>query len=330
MLVHSTAALSLLTSLCLAVGPLVDVSYAKYDGTALSNGVSQWLGISYAAPPLGELRFAPPQDPLRNATTQTANRHGPVCLSIGGVPNATGFSEDCLYLDVYAPSNATTDSKLPVYFFIQGGGFNSNSNANYNGSGLVTASGFNIIVVNFNYRVGPYGFIASREIVESDTASTNNGLKDQRKAMEWIQKYITRFGGDPKMVTIGGDSAGAASVTMHLTAYGGRNDHLFQAAAAESQSFATQLTTAAELQAQNFNTPYPGAANPPLYMWNPTIDGDIICDYTYRAFAQGKFIHIPSIFGDDTNGGTVFAPRHTNTSGDSSTFLHDQFPYLTL
>jgi len=79
-----------------------------------------------------------------------------------------------------------------VYFFIQGGGFNSNSNANYNGSGLVTASGFNIIVVNFNYRVGPYGFIASREIVESDTASTNNGLKDQRKAMEWIQKYITR------------------------------------------------------------------------------------------------------------------------------------------
>jgi len=192
MLVHSTAALSLLTSLCLAVGPLVDVSYAKYDGTALSNGVSQWLGISYAAPPLGELRFAPPQDPLRNATTQTANRHGPVCLSTGGAPNATGFSEDCLYLDVYAPSNATTDSKLPVYFFIQGGGFNSNSNANYNGSGLVTASGFNIIVVNFNYRVGPYGFIASREIVESDTASTNNGLKDQRKAMEWIQEYITR------------------------------------------------------------------------------------------------------------------------------------------
>jgi len=162
------------------------------------------------------------------------------------------------------------------------------------------------------------------------------------------------------MVTMGGDSAGAASVTMHLTAYGGSNDHLFQAAAAESDSFATQLTvnesqyqydlfvtrlgcanfvntlsclrnkTAAEMQAQNFNTPYPGAENPPLYMWNPTIDDDLIRDYTYRAFTQGKFIHVPSIFGDDTNGGTVFAPRHTNTTGDSSTFLHDQFPYLTL
>jgi len=191
MSVRLTVVLFLLPSFCLAVDPLVDVCYTKYDGNSLSNGVTQWLGISDAAPPLGELRFAPPQDPLQNVSTQIANRHGPVCLSTGGTPNAKGFSEDCLYMDVYAPSNATADSKLPVYFFIQGGGFNSNSNANYNGSGLVTASGFNIIVVNFNYRVGPYGFIAGREIVESDTASTNNGLKDQRKAMEWVQKYIS-------------------------------------------------------------------------------------------------------------------------------------------
>jgi carboxylesterase type B len=128
---------------------------------------------------------------------------------------------------VYAPSNANDKSMLPVYFFIQGGGFNFNSNANYDGSGLVAASGHEIVVVTFNYRVGPYGFLASQEIEDSPSASLNNGLKDQRKALEWVQKYISRFGGDPKHVVLGGDSAGAASIAYHLTAYGGRNDGLF-------------------------------------------------------------------------------------------------------
>lgn len=102
-----------------------------------------------------------------------------------------GSSEDCLFLNVYAPTDATVnDRNLPVYFFIQGGGFASLSNPNYNGSGLVQASGNNIIVVTFNYRVGPYGFLASKE-VESG-ASLNNGLKDQRKALEWVKRHISK------------------------------------------------------------------------------------------------------------------------------------------
>lgn len=102
----------------------------------------------------------------------------------------TTTSEDCLFLDVYAPSNATTASKLPVYLFIQGGGFNDNSDANYNGTGLITASGNNIVVVTFNYRVGPYGFLT-----DGAEIPPNNGLFDQRKVFQWVQEYISLFGG---------------------------------------------------------------------------------------------------------------------------------------
>lgn len=90
---------------------------------------------------------------------------------------------------MYAPSNATKDSKLPVFFFIQGGGFNADSNPNFNGTGLIEASGMNIVIINFNYRVGPYGFLASKEVIQG--GSVNNGLKDQIKALQWVQKYIT-------------------------------------------------------------------------------------------------------------------------------------------
>lgn len=261
---------------------------------------------------------------------------------------------------VYAPSSATSNSNLPVFVFIQGGGFNSNANPNLNGTGLIEASRNNIIVVTFNYRVGPWGFLAAASSAEGEPVA-NNGLRDQRKALEWVQKYISAFGGNPNHVVIGGDSAGAASVALQLSAYGGRNDNLFHAAAAESVSFATVLTTAesqyqydnftravgcdnsdpstslaclrsksaAELAAQNFNIPYSGQTEPPLYMFNPTLDGDIITDLTYTAFEQGKFIDVPVIIGDDTNGGTIFTPKNTSSVQESNEFLTEQFPYLT-
>jgi len=230
---------------------------------------------------------------------------------------------------------------------------------------LISAAEHEIVVVTFNYRVGPYGFIASQEISDSPSATLNNGLRDQRKALEWVQKYISQFGGNPDHVVLGGDSAGAASIALHLTAYGGRNDDLFHGAAAESVSFATILTieesqyqydnfvtrvgcvgsttsssnintlsclrskTATELQAHNHNIPYPGSQHPPLFMWNPVLDNDLVQYYTYDAFAHGDFIKVPVIFGDDTNGGTVFTPRRTSSLEQSNGFLHDQFPYLT-
>nr|POE73759.1 lipase 1 [Quercus suber] len=262
------------------------------------------------------------------------------------------------YVHAYI-SNTTKWSKLPVYFFIQGGGFNANSNNNFNGSGLVTASGNNIIVVTSNYRVGPYGFLASEEVLEGGGA-INNGLLDQRFGMHWVQEYISHFGGDPAAVTIGGDSAGAQSVTLHLTAYGGRDDGLFRASAAESQSFSALRTVqdsqfmydnlviraqcasyadtlaclrrldATTLQSINIMTPFPGAPGNPLYMYGPTLDFDFISDYTYRAYAEGKFVKVPAIYGDDTNEGTIFVPTSTNNISDSDTFIKNQFPDITL
>ncbi len=252
---------------------------------------------------------------------------------------------------MYAPSNATEDSRFPVFFFIQGGGFNSNSNGNLSGSELVVASNYSIVVTTINYRVGPYGFLPTAD-------GANNGLRDQRAALEWVQAHIASFGGDPGHVVLGGASAGAASVSLHLTAEGGKDRGLFHAAAAESVSFATVLTrdqaqyqlnnfalragctgsnpvpclrtkSYSQLQAVNRAIPYPGAKGVPLYMWNPVVDGDFIRDLTYVAFSKGRFIKVPIIFGDDTNGGTIFVPRSTSTLEQSNGFLRNNFPYLT-
>lgn len=158
-------------------------------------------------------------------------------------------NEDCLNLDVYAPGNVSSQSNLPVYFFIQGGGFNT-AYPTQNGSALVTASGGTIIVVSVNYRVSAYGFLASAELQAH--GSLNNGLKDQRMALQWVQDNIAKFGGNPNHVVIGGPSAGGGSVALQLSAYGGRQDRLFHASAAESQSFGA-IRTVDESQYQYDN-----------------------------------------------------------------------------
>lgn len=114
-------------------------------------------------------------------------QYAPIC--IGTDQNVTSnLDEDCLYVNVFAPSNATADSKLPVWLYIQGGGYRTNSNANYNGSEVVRQSGQNIVFVNFNYRVGLLGFLASERVRED--GDLNVGLLDQRKLLLWVQKYI--------------------------------------------------------------------------------------------------------------------------------------------
>jgi carboxylesterase type B len=97
-----------------------------------------------------------------------------------------------LFVNVFAPAKATNTSALPVYVFIQGGGFNANGNANYDGSELIYAADGQMVVVNFNYRVGPYGFLASEELASSKELSLNNGLKDQRQLLKWVQRHISK------------------------------------------------------------------------------------------------------------------------------------------
>jgi carboxylesterase type B len=115
---------------------------------------------------------------------------GSICIAVGTDPIPLSEDEDCLFVNIFAPSVVPTGKKLPVYFFIQGGGFSSMSSPKLNGNGLVMASGMNIVVVTLNYRVGPYGFLASQEVEQQ--ASLNNGLKDIIQALKWLQVHIDK------------------------------------------------------------------------------------------------------------------------------------------
>lgn len=181
-----------LAALAQAVDPLVTLNYTQLQGVAIpSNGATQWLGVRYASAPVGDLRFAAPISPPTTTGVQDATQFQAICLP----RNPSDFtmrskrfnvSEDCLFANIFAPSNATSTSALPVLYFIQGGGFSSNSNANFNGSDLATFG--NIVVVQINYRVGPYGFLQSREV--QNNGSLNNGLKDQIQGLKWVQQNI--------------------------------------------------------------------------------------------------------------------------------------------
>lgn len=150
------ALLSLAARTTFAVDSTVDLNYTSYAGNTLSNGVTEWIGMRFAAPPVGDLRFRAPVDPEHEDGPIAADTPKPYCLGTGNGPPTNETDEDCLFLNVWAPSEASSDSHLPVYFFIQGGGFNTNSHLP-NGTGLVIAGDMDIVVVNFNYRVGPYG-----------------------------------------------------------------------------------------------------------------------------------------------------------------------------
>ncbi|KAH8119020.1 triacylglycerol lipase [Phellopilus nigrolimitatus] len=356
---HLALAISTLwiaVNVAFGVDPLVTVGNTKHLGTALPNGITQWLGIRFAAPPVGDLRFRAPADPPANDTVHVADAHGPICLPVGTASPSADESEDCLFLDVYAPTNASTTTPLPVYFFIQGGGFSENSNPNYNASGLITAGAMDLVVVTFNYRVGPYGLLASEEVRKN--GDINAGLLDQRKALQWVHDNISKFGGDPGHVVLGGDSAGAESITLHLAAFSGAPTNLFHAVIAESQSFPTTQTvsqaqfqydvlvervgcanesdTLACLRATNITTlqkhsaaiPFRGRKKPPVFSYNAVVDGNFLVDFPYNLFTQGKFIKVPSVFGDDTNEGTLFTPN-LSTTADMNNFLQDNFPNLT-
>ncbi|KAH6608363.1 hypothetical protein Trco_001709 [Trichoderma cornu-damae] len=334
--------------------PIVDLGYAKYRGVRLPAGVDEFLGMRFAQAPLGKLRFRAPQDPTPEKSVQDASKFGPICLAMDQPADAR-LSEDCLFVNVYKPSGADSNSNLPVWVYIQGGGYAANYNPNFNGTEVIKQSGDGLVFVNFNYRVGAFGFLASEDVRKH--GDLNVGLLDQRKLLHWIQKNIKQFGGNPKHVVIQGASAGAGSVSHHLTAYEAKKDNqLFLAAIMESPFWPTLRTVAdMELQYQRVlgNTgcpsldclrgldaqtllnatppePFVGAASSdplPLWYWLPVIDGDLITDRLYSQFERGNFIQVPIIVGHDTNEGTFFAFEAT-APDQVETFMKNNYPYL--
>ncbi|PWY77310.1 EstA precursor [Aspergillus sclerotioniger CBS 115572] len=338
--------------------PVIDLSYARYQGNRLAAGVDEFLGMRYASSPVGDLRFRAPQDPPTNNTLQSATEYGPICIGVGQAETAGEVSEDCLFINVFKPSTATPQSKLPVWLFIQGGGYAENSNANYNGTQVIQNSGDGIVFVTLNYRVGALGFLASEKVRQN--GDLNAGLLDQRKALHWVKKYIEQFGGDPDHIVIHGVSAGAGSVAYHLTAYGGKDEDLFIGAIVESSFWPTQRTVAemefqfdrianetgcsdasdalqclreqdiATFQKGNTASPFPGGSSSPLpdWYWLPVTDGSLVPEELYSAFDAGNFIKVPVMVGDDTNEGSNFAYNATS-SADVSRFLKNNYPNLS-
>nr|AGU11497.1 Carboxylesterase family [uncultured organism] len=210
------AALALLAASPAAAAP-VAVTGGQIDGVTLPSGVSAWLGIPFAAPPVRDLRWKPPQPVAAWTGVYHADRFAPECLQPLRGPAQNHYfgneatSEDCLYLNVWAPKAAR---KAPVMVWIYGGGFNigSASMANYSGEPLAKAG---VVRVNIAYRVGPLGFFAHPELTrEGGGASGNYGLMDQIAALRWVRDNIASFGGDPDNVTIVGQSAGSMSVAL--------------------------------------------------------------------------------------------------------------------
>ncbi|KDQ62130.1 hypothetical protein JAAARDRAFT_203342 [Jaapia argillacea MUCL 33604] len=239
-----------------ATGPTVTLDNATFIGVSAGT-VSKFLGIPFAQPPVGNLRFQLPQSLPAYNGTYSAIAFGPSCpqqainlpLPSGLAANATDFivnsiynavtpaSEDCLTLNVVVPASTTPSSKLPVVVWIFGGGFELGGTSIYDGGVIVQRSidlGEPVIYVSMNYRVSAFGFLASQEVKSAGVG--NIGLQDQRLALRWVQQYIGNFGGDSTKVTIWGESAGAISVALQMLTNGGNAEGLFRAAFMESGS----------------------------------------------------------------------------------------------
>ncbi|KAJ6784653.1 hypothetical protein PWT90_03216 [Aphanocladium album] len=343
-------------------GPIVDLGYAKYQGNRPGSGVDEFLGVRYAKPPIGNRRFRAPEDPSSEFEVQDATKYRANCLGVAestGEPEQPGpmAAEDCLFVNIFKPSNATEKSKLPVWVWITGGGFANDAWYNFNETRLVKESASDIVFVEFTYRVGALGFLASEQVRQD--GDLNVGLLDQRKLLHWVQSYIHKFGGDPSRVVIHGASAGAISVAYHLTAYEARQDNELFAGVMVQDSFWPPQRTVAEMESQyvqlltktncptldclrsvdiarfqnaSQSLPFPDGDKdkpvPPLFYWLPVIDGSLVPDRFYNLFEKGSFIRVPALIGDDTNEGSQYAPNATSAS-EMSSFMKNNYPNLS-
>lgn len=349
--------------------------------------VDTFNGIPYADPPIGDLRFRPPVKLSRDLGTFNATGTplscpvGPVLTlpslsgfvdaisaesivksTSGETPNST-FSEDCLTLNVQRPHGIAADAGLPVLFWIFGGGFVAGSTAGFNATDLIETGLQHdqpFIFVAVNYRVGAWGFMPGKEILEE--GSGNAGLLDQRMGLEWVADNIEAFGGDPDKVTIWGESAGAISVFDQLVLYDGdatyNNKPLFRGAIMNSgsatptdpldsdkgQDIYDAVVKVADCEGDDSlsclrgldNDVFSLAANsvPGIISYNslalsylPRPDGKVLTDSPDALARAGKFHQVPMIIGDQEDEGTLFSflQKNMSTTGQIVNYLSELY-----
>jgi para-nitrobenzyl esterase len=318
----------LAVGLCLLAGarvvaqPIVATTAGRVQGETV-DGITSFKGIPYAAPPVGNLRWKPPQPVKPWKGVRSANAPGPVCPQLV-VPFADlgpkpAMSEDCLYLNLWLPAKAKAAAKLPVMVWIHGGGFifGAGSSLIYDGTNLCRNG---VIIVTFNYRLGWFGWFAYPELTKEggESGTANFGLMDDIAALRWVRDNIAAFGGDPANVTVFGESAGGMSVNALMSVPACRG--LFAKAITESglgrfparplsdaerlgQAFA-KSAGAADLAALR-KLPADVVLGPPrLDVTAPDgpgliVDGKLISENAAQAFAKGHEAEVPWMVGSN-------------------------------
>ncbi|KAG8631603.1 hypothetical protein KVT40_000743 [Elsinoe batatas] len=348
--------------------PIVDLGYGQFRGT-VNNTVrtTTYFGLRYAQPPVGELRFRAPR-PIERSNyynpdnVTDATRRGPQCIQ--GTP---GFNirnttraiqpgvEDCLLLDVLVPNNPVSSS-LPVLVQIHGGGYAAGSAESYPGYALVNQSQA-IIYVTIQYRLNAFGFLSSVEVRENGDA--NAGLLDQRAALNWVERNIRAFGGDPTKITITGGSAGGGSVMNQMILYGGDDSPPFRGVISEypwwqpyhndtilgdqyrqvlTASNCTDLNCLRSIPSDVLNAASQTAqrvgyqSNPKYYgygdfYYGPAVDGDAIRDLPSNEFKLGHFTKVPLLVDHDGYEGVSFSNRSVTSEAEAEIDLQSLFPY---
>jgi para-nitrobenzyl esterase len=322
---------------------VVTTTYGEVQGLT-SGGACAFLGIPYAAAPVGELRWKRPQAAAAWApAVLNAVVPPPSCAQLNIATGAPQGTEDCLKLNIWTPNPLSANAPVIVWF--HGGSFvNASANsAPQNGAALAASTG--AIVVAPNYRLGPFGFLGHTALATEDSAAGNYGLLDQRAVLTWVHDQIAAFGGDPDNVSIAGQSAGGHSVALHLVSPGSAG--LFHRAIMQSGFASVRWRTAADARVQgdefaavlgctsvdpatvvaclrSTSTSAVLLARPPALFeqvletgrsqWTPIVDGVEVPDQPRALFEQGAFARVPIILGTTRDEGWTWVNRSFPTS----------------
>jgi len=289
--------------------PVVTTADGAVRGKAVAAG-DEFLGIPYAAPPVGALRWQPPRPPASWHGTRAATSYAPHCPQPSSSFGRASTSEDCLYLNVFTPAGAH-GRHLPVMVWVHGGSLRTGESDDYNPAGLVRDG---VVMVTINYRLGALGFLADAALASRPGGPSGDyGLMDQQAALRWVQRNIGGFGGDPGKVTLFGESAGGLSTLSQLVSPGARG--LFQRAIVESGTYALtqQPLAAAEADGQTFATKAGCASNTAACLrslpvstiladqnpvgYTPDVDGAVLTQSIKTALARGQFNRVPVVIG---------------------------------
>jgi carboxylesterase type B len=295
-------------------GPVVRTNTGLVQGVRAA-GVDSFLGIPYAAPPVGSLRWRPPQPAAPWGGVRQATAYGNRCAATASTNGPRTEAEDCLFVNVQRPSGLRAGERRGVYVFLHGGGLVNGSSNQADMAAMVQATG--VVGVSLNYRLGVLGFLGLPALTAEGGESGNYGFMDQQAALRWVRRNIAAFGGDPRQVTLGGESAGGFSVCGHLVAPGSRG--MFSRAMIQSGSCITQTQPDAEASgtalatavgctdlaclratpvATLIDAPAGGFA---LVRGTPTIPPNPAV-----AVATGRFTRVPVVIGANRDEGRTF------------------------